>query len=82
MDRYPDAVFRIADGFDEAVLGMAYMWTESGVRSHVLCYDADRCVCILMDRDKMTREEAEEYFSFNVEDAYVGEGTPAFIWRS
>jgi len=27
----------------------------------------------------MTREQAIEYFYFNVQDAYVGENTPAFI---
>jgi hypothetical protein len=27
----------------------------------------------------MTHEEAEEYFSFNVEGAYVGEQTPVFL---
>jgi hypothetical protein len=27
----------------------------------------------------MSIEEAEEYFSYNVEGAWVGENTPAFI---
>jgi hypothetical protein len=27
----------------------------------------------------MTSEEAEEYFEFNVQGAYVGENTPAFL---
>jgi len=31
--------------------------------------------------DNMSHEEAVEYFSFNIEQAYVGEYTPAFIHR-
>jgi hypothetical protein len=27
----------------------------------------------------MDEDEAEEYFAFNVEGAYVGESTPAFM---
>jgi len=27
----------------------------------------------------MSHDEAEEYFQFNVEGAYVGKNTPAFI---
>ena len=28
----------------------------------------------------MTHEDAVEYFSFNVSGAYVGKGTPIFVW--
>lgn len=30
-------------------------------------------------RDGMTEEEAEEFFSFNIVGAWMGEGTPAFV---
>lgn len=67
----PDMLF--ADGFDEALLGLA-------LRSGGLCvaaYDRSRCIDILA-RD-MPREEAEEYFEFNVIGAWVGDNTPIFI---
>jgi hypothetical protein len=34
---------------------------------------------ILIDRDKITIEEAIEHFEFNVVGSYVGEKTPAFV---
>jgi hypothetical protein len=46
-----------------------------------MCYDSDKCVQLLMDRDGMSEEEASEYFSFNILGAYVGKGTPVFLWR-
>ena len=63
-----------ADGFDEAFLGV----TEGmGVCRAV--YDSNKCIEILEKRDGTTREEAREYFSFNVTGAYVGEYTPVFV---
>jgi hypothetical protein len=32
-----------------------------------------------MERDGMERDEAEEFFDFNIEGAYVGPETPVFI---
>jgi hypothetical protein len=32
-----------------------------------------------MERDGMSREDAEEYFDFNVAGAWVGEGMPVFL---
>ena len=48
-------------------------------REPLVAYDYEKCISILIDRDDMTREEAEEYMDFNVLGAYMGEGTPVFI---
>jgi hypothetical protein len=65
-----------ADGFEDALIG-----TVSGAcRQPVACYDYQKCVDILVKRDKMTEEEAEEYISFNVTGAYMGELTPLFVY--
>jgi len=66
----------LADGFDEAFLGIA---TRCG-QPPVAVYDADRCIQLLVDGG-MEYEEAMEYYSFNIEGAWVGPGTPCFIWR-
>ena len=63
--------FVIADGFDAAIIGT----TKSGV-----VYSADKCLKILMKRAGMNSEDAEEFFYFNVEGAFVGEYTPVFVW--
>lgn len=63
-----------ADGFEKALVG----YVERCGTPTVALYDYDRCIQILMKRDKMTREEALEFFEFNTLGAYVGESTPAF----
>lgn len=77
MDNFPDESARIllADGFDEAFLGVGRVF---GGRN-VAIYDRTACVKIL--QQQMTVEEAEEYFSFNTEGAYVGEYTPIYMVR-
>jgi len=64
-----------ADGFDDAIMGVCRICAQHDR----LVYDYDACLKILMDRDEMTWEEAEDYLEFNVLGAYVGEQTPAFI---
>lgn len=80
MRDWPDHEFLQADGFAEAFAGVVY----GKGRVPLVCYDRDICIDILIGEDKdgnvqMTKEEAEEYFSFNVEDAWVGELTPVFL---
>jgi hypothetical protein len=70
LDNYEDESFLIADGFDDAIIGVE----ESSMR---LIYSVKRCIEILMLED-MTYEEAIEHFNYNVSGGYVGEKTP--IW--
>ena len=64
-----------ADGFHEAIIGLAARATST----LVVAYDYDKCVGILVDRDGMSYEDAVEFMSFNVTNAWVGEGTPVFV---
>jgi hypothetical protein len=64
----------VADGFDEAIIGMARQFNQT-----LVVYDEDKCLSILMERDGMTEEEAIEFFEFNVVGAYVGGGTPVYV---
>jgi hypothetical protein len=66
------------DGHDDAILGPACIWRGSS-RVDVLVYDAELIREGLM-RDGMTSEEAREFIEFNIEGAYVGEGTPVLVW--
>ena len=73
---YPDHVDEIllADGFDEAFMGAV-----NHVGNPIAVYGRTKCIMQLMRQNKWTSEEAEEYFSFNVEGAYVGPFTPIFM---
>jgi hypothetical protein len=63
----------LADGFDDAFVGIGRQFGRP-----IAVYDRFECIEILI-RDGMSEEEAEEYFQFNVEGAYVGENTPIFL---
>jgi hypothetical protein len=71
MDNYPDDNFLIADGFNNAIIGV----DEQSMR---LVYSVSKCIAILIEEEGMTEEDAMEHFSFNVSGSYVGEQTP--IW--
>jgi hypothetical protein len=72
----PDAL--LADGFDEAILGIAERCTQPAL----VVYDTQKCIEILMTRDGMTYDEAWEYFDFNTIGAWVGDMTPLFLTRT
>jgi hypothetical protein len=63
----------LADGFEEAFLGIAIQFNTK-----FTVYSRPKCIEILCK--DMTWEDAEEYFEFNVQGAYVGDGTPAFMY--
>ena len=72
LERFDGEEILIADGFDEAVIGIE----ESTMRA---IYSITKCLNIL-EADGMSDEDALEYFYFNVESAYVGEKTPIFCF--
>jgi hypothetical protein len=75
-----DDMYLKADGFDDAIIGTAYGMTVSDDQGPVLVYDIQKCIDILMDGAvDMTREEAIEYFDFNVLGAFMGPQTPIFM---
>jgi hypothetical protein len=67
------------DGFDEALIGIAAVW-QNNARVDTLIYNGNTLIALLMYDSTMTREEAEEYISYNIEGAYVGEATPIIVW--
>jgi hypothetical protein len=65
----------LADGLDEAFIGIGWQFNTP-----LAVYDRDKCIEIL-ESQGMTPEEAQEYFYYNTQGAYVGEQTPIFIER-
>ncbi len=63
---------------------MAHCWRPDppgATRSLVVVYDADKRIEILMKRDDMSEEEAEDYFTFNTLGGFIGENQPIYFWR-
>lgn len=71
-DANPEAL--LADGFEQALLG----YVERFGQSPLALYDRDKCIEILMLRDRMSYNDAVEFFEFNTLGAWMGENTPAF----
>lgn len=69
----PEAL--LADGFGDAFIG----YTVNHHHAHVAVYDYDKCVEVLVARDGMTHEDAEEFLSFNTLGAFVGENGPIYM---
>lgn len=67
-----DETIMLADGFEDAFIGVGRQFNRP-----FAIYDRGFCIDILME--DMSNEEAEEYFEFNVQGAYVGESTPVFV---
>ena len=72
-------VLLLADGYEDAFMGMVEGWGPDGSQEAVSVYDKEKCIRILMDRDGMTLEDAIEFFEINTLGAYVGEGTPVYF---
>ena len=68
----PDALFM--DGLDDAIIGIGQQFTHDPV----VVYDEGRIIEILRSWG-MEEQEAEEYFSFNIQGSWVGENTPIII---
>ena len=68
---YEDEELLLADGFDDAVIGV----DESTMR---IIYSSGKCIEILMLQSEMLLDQAVEFFEFNVKGSYVGDKTP--IW--
>lgn len=73
-ERNEDAL--LLDGHDNAIMGMA---TIPSIGTIVL-YDTEIIIKNLM-RDGMDYEEAVEFFMFNIDGAYHGQGTPGMFTR-
>ena len=58
----------IADGFNEAVIGVC---------GDKLVYSIEKIIEKLME--DMSEDDAWEHFHYNIEGSYVGEHTPIFI---
>tara|TARA_B100000242_G_scaffold126583_1_gene89278 strand:- start:1156 stop:1395 length:240 start_codon:yes stop_codon:yes gene_type:complete len=65
------------DGFDNAIVGVG----ERNNTDSMIVYDYDKMVKVLVTRDDMSYEEAEEYIDFNIVGAWIGDTTPIIVTK-
>jgi hypothetical protein len=66
------------DGFEPAFMGVLRRF---GQKNAVAVYDYNRCMDILIKRDNMEEDEAVEWIEHNCLGGWLGEGTPAMVFR-
>lgn len=71
LENWSEEQFTIADGFDEAVIGV-------DVVGERIIYSVQKVIDILMERDGMDEQDAIDWYEYNMQSTYVGEHTP--IW--
>jgi len=63
----------LADGLEDALIGI------SDGPNPVAIYDSELCIKVFMTQDKMSEEDAMEYFYYNTVGCFMGDKTPIFI---
>jgi hypothetical protein len=78
-EEYPDVGLMLLEPsyFDKAIVGVV----QRANQVQAICYDADKCIKLLVKYEKMSEDDAVEYFEYNTQGAFVGEHTPVFLYR-
>ena len=72
---FPNIRFLLADGMDPAFIGAV---EDGHGRQAIAAYDRTVCISCLIEQG-MEAEEAEEFFEYNTQGAWLGELTPMFV---
>jgi len=75
LEAYPESTFIKVDGNDDCIIGVADLFNEGGL---VLAYDSNKIINKIIKKSNITREEATEYFDFNIAGSR-GNGYPIHI---
>ena len=69
----PDAL--LADGFEDALIGIGQQFNR-----YLAVYSLDKARQVLIDRDGMRYEDAQEFIDIHVTGAWMGDNTPIFLY--
>lgn len=72
---YEDEEIMLMDGFEEAFIGLSKRCGQPTLAT----YSFIKMMEILVERDDMTWEEADEYIMYNCEGAWMGDLTPIIL---
>jgi len=70
-----DEEMLLMDGFEDAFIGFSKRCGQPTLAT----YSFLKMLQVLVDRDDMSFEEAEEYIMYNCEGAWMGELTPVIL---
>ncbi len=70
-----DEEIMLMDGFEEAFIGFSKRCGQPTLAT----YSYEKMLQVLIERDEMDIEEADEYIMYNCEGAWMGELTPIIL---
>jgi hypothetical protein len=70
-----DEEIMLMDGFEEAFIGFSKRCGQPTLAT----YSYEKMLQVLIERDEMDVEEADEYIMYNCEGAWMGELTPIIL---
>ena len=73
-----DSEERYMDGYDHCIAGVL----ERYGKDPIIVYDKEKVIDSILGSNGMTRDEAHEYFEYNLLGACIGDGAPAFLTTS
>jgi hypothetical protein len=74
-----DLSYTVFDGLDDAIVGTAVDPSLQGSGVLRVIYSEYKIIKVLMDRDRMSFDEASEFFQYNIERLYLGISTPIIM---
>lgn len=63
------------------MIGVANVWDSSGIQVERMTYSGNEMVYFIMDRDKMTEDEALDYVQNVIESEDYGIDAPIIVWE-
>lgn len=66
------------DMFDAAIEGVLVRCGQDPF----IVYSESKVIDILVDVASLSPDDALEYFEFNIQGAWLGDGTPGFLYRA
>ena len=78
LDELEDDELLTADGLDAAIIGVGYRCGQAPL----VVYSVEKAIKILQRDMHCSWADANEYFSYNIENAWVGDSTPLWVYES
>lgn len=73
---YEDVPFQKLTGFDDCIVGVV----ETTNFGPSLCYNEGKVIQKLIDTQNISREEAVEFFGYNIRRSAIGENLFSFVF--
>lgn len=72
---------KLIAGYDICMIGVASVWDSCGAQVDRAIYSGSEMVFLVMERDKVTEDEALRYVQDAIENENYGMDSPIIVWE-